>query len=577
MKMEENSLARVQLRYLTRHFFGRFFDSEAIAAPHTDMHLLFVQVLALLVFPGLLKVYLSITSYSALAHGPIADRDHAALIDEYFFLCLSMILTGFITVFEWDALFPDQKDFQNLTPLPIEPRILFFAKLIALSLFVGLCNIAINGIPSCLFPASVLTYSPVRGAAGNSIQPGELSRYYLTHVISLFVSSVFAFTSIITIRAVFLLIVPARLVRIVSRCTQLALLLILLCALLSFPARLILEGNALIYLFPPFWFLGVYEALLDHHSVAINSLAHMAFTAVAISGFLSIISYTIGYRSSMQKGFQAAGLASYHVSGIRKIWTLILHRTCLKNSIERAYFHFAAKTVFRRQEQTLLWGSFVVVGIAFVCTGYYSIHSGHIFDSTQHLNVLLSFPLMMSFFILVGLRFTFSVPADLNANWMFKIMDKQILELAFGGVHKVMLFAIMIPLLIIFVPCYLMIWDPRVVCLYITYVTMLSLILIELLLFRFEKLPFACSYIPGRANIKLLWPAYVLACVIYSYETTVLERWMLEDIKRYVFFIFIAGGVCVGLHRYGVSYLKRISAIRFEEKQADAMDILSLG
>src|SRR5512137_1687486 len=105
--MGDNSLPQTQFRRLAMHFFGRFFDSEAIAAPHTDMHLLFVQILGLLVVPGLLKTYLSLASYSALAHGPLSVREHAELVDQYFFLCVSMLLIGFITVFEWDTLFPD--------------------------------------------------------------------------------------------------------------------------------------------------------------------------------------------------------------------------------------------------------------------------------------------------------------------------------------------------------------------------------------------------------------------------------------------------------------------------------------
>src|SRR5512138_2358580 len=104
MPMTEDSQSRIQCLHLIRHFFGRFFDSEFLATLHTDMHILLIQILALLVMPGLLKTFLSIIRYSALAHGPIGLRDQAALMDAHFFICISMILTGFVTVFEWDAL-----------------------------------------------------------------------------------------------------------------------------------------------------------------------------------------------------------------------------------------------------------------------------------------------------------------------------------------------------------------------------------------------------------------------------------------------------------------------------------------
>jgi hypothetical protein len=352
----------------------------------------------------------------------------------------------------------------------------------------------------------------------------------------------------------------------------------LLCALFSNirANALIVEENALIYLLPPFWFLGLFEVMIGHHSLIFGTLARMAWTALAISCFVSVLSYTISYRSSMQKGFQSAGLAHYPFSGIRKLWTWILHKTLLKEPVERANFHFVAQTAFRRQEHMLYWGSFVAVGMAFVYLGLFVIKSGYLSDSSLHLNVLLSFPLIMSFFILVGLRFAFSVPADLNANWIFKIMDKRKLEMAYGGAHKFMLCAVMIPLLVIFVPCYLLIWGPGFVFLHIVYVAVLSLILIELLLFRFEKLPFSCMYLPGKANIKLWWPAYIIGCVVFSYETTVLERWILQDKIRYVVLIIIAGLIFIRLSRNRTLFLKRLDAIQFEEKQADRRIILHI-
>ena len=51
--------------------------------------------------------------------------------------------------------------------------------------------------------------------------------------------------------------------------------------------------------------------------------------------------------------------------------------------------------------------------------------------------------------------------------------------------------------------------------------------LTELLLCRFHKVPFACSYVPGKANVKLLWPVYALALTAYASWTARLELWLL--------------------------------------------------
>jgi hypothetical protein len=574
--MTKSSLPRKQRLYLFKHFFGRFFDSELLSMFQTEMHILYVQILALLVIPGLLKTFLSITKYVALAHGPIAARDQAALVDAHFFICFSMILTGFVTVFEWDALFPDKKDFYNLTPLPINPKTIFFAKLAALFLFILLLNIAMNGVPAWLFPGEVLTKSRIPGQAGYHIPFGAVLKYQLAHGASLFLASLFVFASFLAIRAFILLVFPVKLVRTVSRSAQLSLLLILLCSLFSFPVHLILENNPIIRFMPPFWFLGLYETLIGHHSSMLNDLAQTAYMAVAISVMASLIGYTFSYKLSMQKGFQSEGSSICSFSFLKRLFSRLLHNSCLKRSIERASFHFIAQTIFRRQEQMLYWGSFVAVGIALISWDFSNIRSRHFADFSQHLSVLLSFPLILSFFILIGLRFTFSIPADLNANWLFKTIDKQSLKNACRGVYKFTVLFIILPLIVLFAPLYLMIWSPVLVFIHMTYVAILSFILMEILLFHFEKIPFTCSYLPGKANLKLWWPAYVIGCYGYSYGMTVFERWMFLDMRRYFLFIAIALITLIRLNQSRRRHLKEIKAICFEEHYSDVITLLTI-
>lgn len=580
MKEDRAQLGKAQYPNLTKHFLWRFFDGEAIASFHTDMHLLFVQIIGILVVPGLFKTFSSIYKYSQLAWCPVVHRDQAVLSDMHFFLCLSMILTGLVTVLEWDMLFPDRKDFHNLIPLPIRPKIIFMAKVTALLLFIVLCNAAINGLPVLLFPGIVLTTSTAQGSAGMSIEAFEGIKYTACQAASLFLSSLFVFTSLIAVRAALFANLTPKLARTASRCVQLFLICTLFCALLTFPLirpeDLIREGNGIVHLLPHFWFLGLFEFLIGRETRIVTSLAETAGIAVAVSCFISIIGYAIGYRASMYKGFQPESTADYSGSGISKIGTSILDRVLLKESVERAYFHFIVQTLLRRKEHMLYWGSFVAAGVATIYLSLYAMRSDLLPDLLEHLNVIMSFPLIVSFFILVGLRFVFSVPADLDANWIFLTTDKRRLERANRGMYKFMLLAAHVPLLIIFPPFYLMIWDPLLVFLHIVYVSVLSLVLLELLLVRFAKLPFTCSYLPGKANIKLYGGLYVLGAIVYSYGMTALERWMLADVKRYAVIIIMFGVIIYKLNRIRNSFLKNESAIRFEEKPADSLNILAL-
>src|SRR5262249_33019401 len=78
-----------------------------------------------------------------------------AFPDEYFFIVLSMTVTGAITVWRWDAIFPDRRDYMNLAHLPVSTHTIFFANLLAIVFLVGLVAVDVNAASCVLFPMVV--------------------------------------------------------------------------------------------------------------------------------------------------------------------------------------------------------------------------------------------------------------------------------------------------------------------------------------------------------------------------------------------------------------------------------------
>lgn len=50
------------------------------------------------------------------------------------------------------------------------------------------------------------------------------------------------------------------------------------------------------------------------------------------------------------------------------------------------------------------------------------------------------------------------------------------------------------------------------------------MLLLDGLLIGFRKIPFACTYYPGRSRAATLWPFYIVALVIYAYALSAVER-----------------------------------------------------
>ncbi len=121
-------------RALVRHFFGRFFDAESLS-PQGDPQINVVQTVGLLAVPS---------AFFVLVFRPVTLIGWSLVSVRYIFVSFSMVVMGFIMVFEWDALFPDKRDYQVLMPLPLRLRTLFLAKAAALSIFLGLFLVDIN-------------------------------------------------------------------------------------------------------------------------------------------------------------------------------------------------------------------------------------------------------------------------------------------------------------------------------------------------------------------------------------------------------------------------------------------------
>ena len=89
------------------------------------------------------------------------DHNWMLISDYYFFVLYSMVVMGFVMVFEWDALFPDRKDYLILTPLPLGGSSIFSRRSAPLALFLGLFVLDANLFWTLLAP---LVTAPARHA-----------------------------------------------------------------------------------------------------------------------------------------------------------------------------------------------------------------------------------------------------------------------------------------------------------------------------------------------------------------------------------------------------------------------------
>jgi hypothetical protein len=563
-----------QYKCLVKHFFGRFFDFEAISSPQIDSiekNALTFQVLALMVLPGAVTCLVLFQKYARYIIRPTIERDLATVTDKCLLLSLSMIILGIITVFEWDMLFPDRKDYQILTPFPVTTRTIFSAKIAALGAFLLIFTVAINIFPTLLFPNAVLANNSFAyKVMGRRTPISLIIRYIASHGISILLGNIFIFLSAISLQGILLMLIPPRLSPMISRFVRFFCLLLLLCALFSFSAissvdQLIHNASPIIPYYPPIWFVGIYEVLLGSHDPAMWSLAARAMIALALAGVLSILTYAMCYRRFMRKSVESGSGVSHNFAGIRTAGNFVLDRWFIKSPGNRASFHFVGQTIFRSPRHVLYIGTFLVVGFSIAAMELATaIFSSHPSVASYLDNATLSIPLILSFFLLVGMRVSFAIPVDLEANWLFRLAPIQQIKRSHIGVRKFLISAIIIPLFVFAGLFYALIWNWEIVLLHVGYGATLSWILMELLFSRFPKIPFTCSYLPGAAKIVFLWPLYILAFRCFGYVAANLEIWLLSDTHRFLYFYGMAAALLLLL--VGRNIKSAGDTIRFEEE-----------
>lgn len=165
---------------------------------------------------------------------------------------------------------------------------------------------------------------------------------------------------------------------------------------------------------------------------------------------------------------------------------------------------------------------------------------------SQPNQALLAIPMILLFFLLSGMRMVFTIPAELRANWVFQLTKDESWLDCCKGARKAMVLSAVLLLLLLF-PFYAVLWGWQVALQHLIFGLMLSLILVELLLMNFRKVPFTCSYQPGKAYITVLGVFYWFAFTTYAYTMATLERWLLKDGVRWIVFISLLLVVLAGL------------------------------
>ncbi len=144
-------MEKLQFRVLYRQFLFRMVDLELLSSSaQGDISRLLGQLAGMLIF------FSSVMAFGALIFSGVGMPPRIRLVSiwstEHFLIETTMLVVGMFAVLSWDSAFPDRRDVLVLSPLPVRPRTMFFAKLAALGAALGLAVVCFNSLAGLAWP-----------------------------------------------------------------------------------------------------------------------------------------------------------------------------------------------------------------------------------------------------------------------------------------------------------------------------------------------------------------------------------------------------------------------------------------
>jgi hypothetical protein len=492
-------------RLLFRHFLRQLASFEAVSTGGEAKYAI-IAVVSLVAGPGYLAAFVAARGSRAreYTHSGIVPPELWLWKQEWLLLAVSLVAVGALVAIQWRSLVLGGRDYRILGLLPVPRRTVMSAKLRSLVAVVLLLHVAINTLPGLWLPVA----SPF----------GYLRAAFALQV-ALLLQTAFACAAVVAVQGFVSLALPAGAARRLSLAVQTA---ILLAVALLFVAEGSISRLAFAmrdaahpvnWIVPVVWFRALYVELLGVDSPLLASEARLALVATAAAVAAAVPCSLLGFRDA------GSGSEGERYGGRRASLPLgaVLGSGRNRRPVARAVSSFVGSALLRSPSAGLVARGLLVVGVALTVSGFAGIA---LRDVGYDAPVLPARPLhapvfVLPFFALVGLRLSAVYPAALGANWIFRLTEAPGSADYAAGIRSAALRTVAGPLLLLMAIPYAFFWGPAAAAAHLLLGLAVALVTIEWLFLGFPKIPFTCTYQPGKANLRVTWPKHAAVFVLY--------------------------------------------------------------
>jgi len=264
-------------------------------------------------------------------------------------------------------------------------------------------------------------------------------------------------------------------------------------------------NQKLLFWLPSYWFFGLFQVLNGPMPAMLDVLARRAWMGLSLAGGGAVFAYLICYFRTLRKIAEQPDILPGR-GRVRLFFQSGLPR--FGGSLTTAVVQFSIRTLLRSRQHRVILSFYL--GLAFGLAIFFAKSpaaedqlAGS--DPWHQVNAaMLVASIVMMGAAVLGARVVFSLPLDLRANWIFRVTPIAGSSDCMVASRRALYLLSVIPVWTASAAVFLWMWPWRPAVGHLAVLGLLGAIVAELCLRNFHKIPFTCSYLPGRSYAHMV-------------------------------------------------------------------------
>ena len=571
-------------RPLTRLFLQRFVENDLIS-PEADRVQVLSQAAGAILTGGLFVSVLLSLPYLNTPY-PLPSQISANMVRvQFLYASWSITVMALVAVSLWDALALDSRDTQILGPLPLKRGVIIRAKVSALAIFAAGFAAALNLLPALIHPV----------VAVSRLRPSllQVAALVAAHIVSTTAAAAFGFVAVLGVRELLHALLGTTLFTRVSIVVRAGLVVMLVTTLLLIPAMSFRVATSWLLdgigtkLLVPMWFVGIHDLISGHiwsqlprptlppmvaaseRSFAVIYESHRPpLHELGLTGIAMLLAILLGTAAAYLWNNRRLPVPPVSRAAERGLagaaFDPVARLVIARRPLVRAGFFFTMRVLARSVHNRMSIGIPLAVAIALATVSLRIAGIGSSWDFSSAPIALLAVQLLFVSALVLGFRHSIRVPGDLRARWIFHLIRPANQAVYLSGAKRAAVVKLILPVLIALMPLHLLAFDAQTALLHFTFGLLVALVLIEMSLLGYRRLPFASSYVPTM-DVTTYAPIYALLFLIAVFTVAWLEHVALSSSRGAIVLLTITGSILLALRGTDVGQRRERADVELDE------------